>query len=144
MYTHYIPGLFRVGEETVSTELHLQKKKKKNKKTRDHLKNHRLGGFQVKLSGGQILVSKLGVYVLMTLSSIMFFYPYVTVSFLSSSLLALRSDVGGKLAGNLVVFRVTDCKVATTDNWTPVLLTLQDKTINTPLSTKNIEFLVSN
>lgn len=80
----------------------------------------------------------------MTLSSIMFLYPYVTVSFLSSSLLALRSDVGGKLAGNLVVFRVTDCKVATTDNWTPVLLTLQDKTINTPLSTKNLEFLFSN
>jgi hypothetical protein len=139
LYTPYIPGLFRVGEEVASTELHLQKKK-----TGDRFKNRQLGGCHVKLSGGQSLVSKLGVYVLMTLSSVMFFYPYVTVYFLSSSLLALRSDVAGKLAGNLVVFRVTDCKVATTDNWTPVLLTLQDKTINTPLSTQNLDFFVSN
>lgn len=80
----------------------------------------------------------------MTLSSIMFFYPCVTISFSPSSLLALRSGVGSKLAGNLLVFRITDCKAATTDNWTPVLLTLQDKTINTPLSTKNFDFLVSN
>lgn len=83
----------------------------------------------------------------MTLFSIMFFYPYVTVSFSSSSLLALRSEVGSKLAGlagNLVVFLITDCTAATTDNWTRVLLTLQDKTINTPLSTKNLDLFVSN
>lgn len=80
----------------------------------------------------------------MTLSSIMFSCPYVTVSSSLSRLLPLRSDAGGKWTGNLVVFRVTDCKVATTDNWTPVLLTQQDKTINTPLSTKKLGFIVSN
>lgn len=80
----------------------------------------------------------------MILSSIMFSCPHVTVSFSFSSLLPLRSDAGSNWAGNLVVFQVTDCKVATTDNWTPVLLTQQDKTINTPLSTKNLDFVVSN
>lgn len=80
----------------------------------------------------------------MTLSSIMFSCPYVTVSFSLSSLLPLRSDAGGNRADNLVVFQDTDCKVAITDNWTRVLLTQQDKTINTPLSTNNPDFVVSN
>lgn len=80
----------------------------------------------------------------MTLSSIMSSCPYVTVSFSFSSLLPLRSDAGGNRAENNVVFRVTDCKAATAGNWTPVLLTQQDKTINTPLSTKNLDFVVSN
>ena len=91
LYTIYIPGLFRVGEKIASTELHLQKDR-----TGDHFKSHQLGGFRVKLSGGQSLVSELGVYVSMTLSSIMFSCPYVTVSISFSSLLTLRSDAGGK------------------------------------------------
>ena len=105
MYTLYIPRLLKVGDKIASTELHLQKDR-----TRDHFKDHQLGDIRVKLSGAQGLVSKLGVYVSMTLSSIMFSCPYVTVSFSFSSLLPLRSDAGGNRAGNLVFFQDTDCK----------------------------------